>query len=196
MSVAVANYMAKIVLLGDGAVGKTSLRRRYLGKGFNTSHLMTIGADFATTNINVNGDVLNAQIWDIAGQQNFKMIRQRFLLGAHGAMIVFDVTRRSTFENLGNWLNELWVTNRSTDIPLLFIGNKTDLINQRKVTEQEALNFVEDLKKHPRLKQVSMSYIETSAKLGENVKEAFHELGKHIIMNFKRARIKKGNLRQ
>lgn len=185
MSVSSANYMAKIVLLGDGAVGKTSLRRMYLGKGFNQSHLMTIGADFATTNISVDNEILNTQIWDIAGQQNFKMIRQRFLMGSHGAMLVFDVTRPSSFQNLSSWLNELWTTNRRTDIPLLFIGNKTDLIKQRKVNTAEAEKFVNEVRNHPRLKGVPVMYIETSAKMGENVVEAFQLLGKEIVMKFK-----------
>ncbi|RMG37131.1 MAG: GTP-binding protein [Methanobacteriota archaeon] len=189
MSVSSANYMAKIVLLGDGAVGKTSLRRMYLGKGFNQSHLMTIGADFATTNIQIGDEVLNTQIWDIAGQQNFKMIRQRFLVGSHGAMIVYDVTRPSSFHNLSSWLNELWTTNRRTDIPLLFIGNKTDLVNQRKVSKKEAEKFVNEVRLHPRLRGVPILYIETSAKMGENVVEAFQLLGKEIVSKFKARRL-------
>ena len=177
--------MAKIVLLGDGAVGKTSLRRRYLGKGFNQSHLMTIGADFASTNIDVDGEILNTQIWDLAGQRNFQMIRQRFLLGSHGALIVFDVTNKGSFLSLKNWLNELWTVNRRTDIPLLFIGNKVDLIDQRVVTPQEAENFVKYVASHPRLRGVPVSYIETSAKDGTNVQEAFAIMGKELVQKFK-----------
>lgn len=167
--------MSKIVLLGDGAVGKTSIRRRYLGQGFSASHMMTIGADFASKRIMIGDNLeFNAQIWDLAGQVQFEAVRQRFYLGTSAAMMVFDVTNRATFMNIPTWLTEMFRVVTNKVVPILIIGNKIDL--PRKVTQKEALNYIEVLRQAPFFKNIPIEYIETSAKDGTNIEEAFDRL--------------------
>jgi len=98
----------KVVLIGDGAVGKTSIRNRFMGYGFETSHLMTLGADFSLKEVNRGDEIWKFQIWDLAGQEMFQQVRARFYQGAMGALLVFDITRKQTFLNITNWLNELY----------------------------------------------------------------------------------------
>ncbi len=176
------SFVAKVVILGEGAVGKTSLRKRYIGKGFTNSHLMTLGSDFANADIRVGeGKILKAQIWDLAGQPHFKAIRQRFLLKAKGAIVVFDLTRPETFYNLPGWLNELWTSNKTFRIPLIIVGNKIDLKKSKDLKLDTIQNFIAQLQSRKELEGVSIQYIETSAKTGENVETAFKELGKIIV---------------
>lgn len=171
------DYHYKVVLVGEAAVGKTSLRRKYLGKGFDSSHIMTLGADFSMKDVQVHsGDLLRMQLWDIAGQSLFESIRAQFLNGTAAAILVFDITRRVTFDKLEDWLHELWETNNYSDIPLLIIGNKIDLNEDREVTEEDAKNFVDSLKQNKNYKTSFVEYIETSAKTGENVSSAFESL--------------------
>ena len=98
----------KVCLLGDGAVGKTALRKRYLGKQFSSGYVMTIGADFAVkkTEINTNDGTKSVkfQIWDLAGQPRFNSVRELYYKGSHGGLLVFDITRRDSFSNLNSWV--------------------------------------------------------------------------------------------
>ncbi|TFF83933.1 GTP-binding protein, partial [Candidatus Heimdallarchaeota archaeon] len=117
----------KIVLLGNGAVGKTSLRQQYLGKGFKDGYSMTIGADFAVKRVELGHLVATFQIWDLAGQQRFDVVRSVYYRGSSGALLVFDVSNPQSFNNLPSWLNELTKNNYDRIVPLVLIGNKTDL---------------------------------------------------------------------
>ena len=101
-------FLMKVCLLGDGAVGKTALRERYLGKEFTSSYLMTIGADFAVQKTLVKDKEVKFQIWDLAGQERFNSVRSLYYSGSHGALFVFDVTRPESYQNIINgWLPEL-----------------------------------------------------------------------------------------
>ena len=93
-------FLIKLVLAGDGAVGKTTLRRRYLGEGFQSSYMMTIGADFAVKRVDIGGRQITFQIWDLAGQQSFKLVRGSFYSGAFAALLCFDLTNQVSFDNL------------------------------------------------------------------------------------------------
>ncbi|MHA1451212.1 MAG: GTP-binding protein, partial [Candidatus Hodarchaeales archaeon] len=125
------DIILKTVLIGDGAVGKTSIRNSYMGKKFQPTYMATIGADFAVKDINIYANkIVRFQIWDLAGQQRFDSIRDTYYLGAHVAMIVFDHTRPDSFLNIPKWLNELWIHNGSGPIPFVILGNKTDLIDK------------------------------------------------------------------
>ncbi|MHA1449172.1 MAG: Rab family GTPase [Candidatus Hodarchaeales archaeon] len=172
-------FLMKIVLAGDGAVGKTALRERYLGKGFQAKYLMTIGADFALKEASIDNKDLKFQIWDLAGQQRFSAVRSVYYLGCLGALLLFDVTRPETFENLQNWVDELWKNNGKGVIPLVILGNKVDLRDQfpNHVTDEQALSYCEKLSEKTRSEGFEIQYLPTSAKTGLNVAESFDKLG-------------------
>lgn len=175
----------RITLLGDGAVGKTSLRNQFMGKGFSTSHLMTVGADFAAKSINLTVDGVNYditfQVWDLAGQQRFQDIRSRFYGGSLGGLCVFDVTRPDSFQNINNWINEIWKHNGAGVVPIVLLGNKSDIRDRNSVNNKKAIEYVNALSEKVKPYGFSVEYFETSAKDGLNVDEAFHHLAETIL---------------
>lgn len=173
----------KIVVLGDGAVGKTALRHRYLGEGFKQSYSMTIGADFAVKRVDLDGKEIVAQIWDLAGQLRFQSVREVYYQGATGALLVFDITRSSTFESIPNWITELLENNKNKIVPMVLIGNKSDL----RQTSPEAISYEAGLDYSKNLSDWSkfeIPYVETSALSGDNVDQAFATLLRNIESNF------------
>lgn len=171
----------KVTLLGDGAVGKTSLRKTYLGEGFQTGYSMTIGADFAVKRLKIDGADFVAQIWDLAGQQRFSAVREVYYRGTSGCLLVFDITRRSSFENIPSWIAELLKNNNQRIVPLVLIGNKSDLRDTAPdpVLREQAEEYARSLSSWSGF---TVPYIETSAKTGENVDEAFRTLLKNIVI--------------
>lgn len=169
----------KLVLLGEGGVGKTALRHRYLGQGFKQNYQMTIGADFAAKRDTVDGETITAQIWDLAGQIRFSKVREGYYKGAVGALLVFDIVRRNTFEIIPEWLDELLRNNNEKMVPIILIGNKGDLrgMDQNEVTVEEAENYARALSEWS---EFEVPYIETSALTGEQVDEAFQKLIRNI----------------
>ena len=173
----------KVVVLGDGAVGKTALRHRYLGEGFKQSYSMTIGADFAVKRVELDGKEIVAQIWDLAGQLRFQSVMEVYYQGATGALLVFDITRSSTFESIPQWVTELLENNKQKIIPMVLIGNKSDLRD----SSPEAISFdagQEYAKSLTTWSQFEIPYVETSALNGENVEDAFATLLRNIETNF------------
>ncbi|MHA1784232.1 MAG: Rab family GTPase [Candidatus Helarchaeota archaeon] len=166
-------YKLKMLLLGDAAVGKTSLIKQFIKGSFQKDYKMTIGCDIFTKDVTVNNgqDLVTLSIWDIAGQERFKFFRSSFYRGSAGAMVIFDLTRYPTFNpNLVTWLKELWsFTGR---IPIVVIGNKSDLVNMRAVRPADAKQFTD---------QVPCPYIETSAKQGQNVDDSFTALAVEML---------------
>jgi len=165
----------KVVLLGDGAVGKTSLRLRYMGLGFAQSYMMTIGADFAVKSLDTaSGKQIKLQIWDLAGQPHFSKVRSLFYNGTGAAILVYDCTRLNTFQNIDNWMEEL-LKNVKTPIPIILIANKTDLrgVVDFSVTKEEGYYLAQKIAKKYFNKKNTVGYIETSAKSGDNVANAF-----------------------
>lgn len=162
----------KVVLLGDGAVGKTSLRSRFIHKKFTNNYKATIGADFITKEVVVEeeyGGVKRAtmQIWDTAGQERFQSLGVAFYRGADACVLVFDVSVYKSFENLNNWRREFLVQADPFDpdhFPFLLIGNKVD-VEERAVSRPVAERWAKA--------NNNMPYFETSAKDGTNVEEAF-----------------------
>jgi small GTP-binding protein len=167
----------KICLLGDGGVGKTSLRERFLGKGFQSGYILTIGADFAVQDIIVNSEQIKFQIWDLAGQQRFSAVRALYYKGSHGAILVFDRTRPESLYNLENWKKELF-TNVGREIPYIILGNKSDLPNS--VDDSELKRFIQKSQTEITDIPYEIAYLNTSAKSGLNVEDAFQSLGKII----------------
>ncbi len=173
----------KICLLGDGAVGKTALRERYLGKGFASNFIMTIGADFAVKAVSVGGNPAKFQIWDLAGQPRFSSVRELYYRGSMGALLIFDCTRPQSFLNQDLWVDELWKNNGKGPVPLVILGNKADLRGQspEEVPNEQALAYAEKITKKTKALGFTVIYMETSAKSGLNVDEAFEQLGKSIL---------------
>ena len=180
--------LIRIALMGDGAVGKTSLRKRYMGQGFNVSHMMTIGSDFAVhnTKLIVDGKEREVmfQIWDLAGQPNFKGVRARFFKGAVGGLCIFDINRRDSFNNIANWLNELWQNSGRGIVPVVILGNKADLREKKSVQVNEAQEYAKAITKRIQNRGFTVEFMETSAKTGLNVKDAFHTIGEQVVRAF------------
>ena len=136
--------IAKLLLCGDGSVGKTAIRERYLGKGFQSNYMMTIGADFAVKEIagtTKEGEAytIKCSIWDLSGQLNFKDVRSIYYKGSHAMIMVYDCTNRSSFTNLTFWIEEIKKHTNINGMTMLLIANKTDLRENGKghVTPEE-----------------------------------------------------------
>lgn len=165
----------KIVLVGDGAVGKTSLRKTYLGEGFDTDYLSTMGADFALHDTKVEDTEIRWQIWDLAGQPVFKDVVKAYYTKVFGGILVYDVSRRQTFDNVKKWVNDLWTNSgREKKVPVVLLANKVDLREEgaETVSNDEGKKIAE---------QLGLPFIETSAKTGEGVDAAFDQLGRDIL---------------
>jgi small GTP-binding protein len=162
-------FTFKVVLIGDGAVGKSSLMRRFVENRFESTYQFTIGVDISAKDVKYEeGKYAKLSIWDMGGQERFKVLRRSFFEGTHGALLVFDLSRAQTFAAMKKWLSDLrsMVEER---IPIIIIGNKSDLISEvgETIKKNEPSSLAE--------KENSI-YIETSAKTGENVEKAFLEL--------------------
>lgn len=169
-------YVFKVIIIGPGAVGKTSLLHRFVENKFSFRYKLTIGADFLSKIINFNSESsIKLQIWDIGGQDRYKFLRPSFFDGANGALIVFDLSRWHTFEELENWLSDLREY-AGESIPFALIGNKVDLIDKKdELYERESAEVF--------AKKENTFYVETSAKTGENVEDAFLNLIKRMLKN-------------
>ncbi len=165
------DHLYKIIIIGDTSVGKTALLSKYLKGVFPTSPLSTVATEFATKIIQIKeGGYIKAQIWDTAGEEKYKSITYHHYKKSVGGLIVYDITKKSTFDNVKNWYNDL-ITKAEKGCIIALIGNKLDLIerNERKreVPKEEALSYAED--NH-------MLFYETSAFNGSNINDIFEEL--------------------
>ncbi|GJZ36523.1 Ras-related protein RabA6a-like protein [Tanacetum coccineum] len=160
------DYLFKTVLIGDSAVGKSNLLSRFAKDEFHLDSKPTIGVEFAYRNIKIGEKIVKAQIWDTAGQERFRAITSSYYRGALGAMLVYDITRRVTFENLRKWLHELREYG-NRDMVIILVGNKSDLVDSREVDAEDgqSLAQLEDL-----------CFMETSAKENLNVEDAFLQM--------------------
>jgi small GTP-binding protein len=165
------SYIIKLVLLGEASVGKTSLVYRFIENKFRENYKSTLGVNLLKKDMDIDeyGNV-SAQIWDLGGQESFKSLRQLYLEGANGALLVYDMTNKKSFEKLGEWIQSFGQAR--DDAPILLIGNKSDLKKQIKISENESLDYA---------KANNMSLIITSAKTGQNVEEAFIQLTKRVL---------------
>ncbi|MBA0822922.1 hypothetical protein Goarm_019686, partial [Gossypium armourianum] len=154
------------VLIGDSGVGKSNLLSRFTKNEFNLESKSTIGVEFATRSIRVDDKVVKAQIWDTAGQERYRAITSAYYRGAVGALLVYDVTRHITFENVERWLKELR-DHTDSNIVIMLVGNKADLRHLRAVSTEEAKAFAEREKTY---------FMETSALESLNVENAFTEV--------------------
>jgi small GTP-binding protein len=163
-----AAYLFKIVFLGEGAVGKTSLVGRFVYNSFEGDYLATIGTDIHLKMVQVEDTLVKLVIWDIAGQDNFAQLRRAYYQNASGAFFVFDTSRPETIARVDDWMKALYAV--AGEIPLVILENKVDLENR--VTDSQK-------------KQISDKYnveiIRTSAKEDTNVENAFQEMTRKIL---------------
>jgi len=173
----------KIVLCGDGGVGKTAIRERYLGKGFKSQYLLTIGADFAMRDDKIGTTPIRYQIWDLAGQQRFDAVREVYYKGCVGALLVYDVTRPDSYFNTPKWINELWGHNGRGRVPIVVVANKIDMreLSDDTVSPEQGRVFTNRLTDLTKSEGFECSYIETSAKTGINIQSAFALLGTNVM---------------
>ncbi len=182
-NISVISMLLKVVLLGDGAVGKTSLRERYLGKNLSSNYLMTIGADFAVKTASIDGKTVRFQIWDLAGQKHFVHVRSLYYRGALGGLLVYDVTRMTSYQNIKTWVKEFYENNEQHHVPLVLLGNKIDLRDRfpEAIPPEMGEKLASELTELINLPEITVPYFETSAKDGINVEEAFEALGRNIL---------------
>lgn len=157
------DYLYKIVLIGDSGVGKSSLLSRFTRNEFDLESKSTIGVEFATRSIQVDGKVIKAQVWDTAGQERYRAITSAYYRGAVGAILVYDLSKQKTFENVERWLLEVREHAESSIVTML-VGNKCDLKHLRAVPLEDAKKYANDS---------GLSFIEASALDSTNVEEAF-----------------------
>ncbi|CAL9150896.1 ras-related protein RABA2a-like [Musa acuminata AAA Group] len=157
------DYLFKVVLIGDSGVGKSNLLYRFTRNHFSLDSKSTIGVEFATRTLQVEGRMVKAQIWDTAGQERYRAITSAYYRGALGALLVYDVTKPKSFENANQWLKELR-DHADSNIVIMLIGNKTDLKHLRAITSEDAQSFAE---------KEGISFLETSALEAINVEKAF-----------------------
>ncbi len=173
------DFIYKCIVVGDGGVGKTALAVRLCKGFFIEDYNMTIDVDFYVKTIEIDDFNIKLQIWDTGGQERFNSIRSIYYRGARGAAIVFDLSNQESFEHIPRWVDEI---KRETigDIPILLIGNKSDLINSREVTSEDIYNIT---------RRFNLLYMETSAKTGAEVSKGFDVLT-HLIMDLQVMQVK------
>ncbi len=162
----------KMVLVGDGAVGKTSLIQQFITGKCLGEYKATIGVDLFKKSVIVDGQTINLQIWDLAGQSIFQKYRRKFLSGALGAFLVFDLTVPRSLNSLNTWISDIRATTGG-DINYILIGNKVDLHNERTVPDTDIHSF---LNQYPNI----VNNIKTSALTGENVNQAFYMIARRM----------------
>eukprot|EP01129_Flabellula_baltica_P002325 TRINITY_DN12144_c0_g1_i1.p1 TRINITY_DN12144_c0_g1~~TRINITY_DN12144_c0_g1_i1.p1 ORF type:complete len:222 (-),score=47.02 TRINITY_DN12144_c0_g1_i1:6-617(-) len=164
------DFLFKLLLIGDSGVGKSSLLLRFSDNTFSDSFISTIGVDFKIRTMDVDGTQVKLQIWDTAGQERFRTITSSYYRGAHGIIVVYDVTNPDSFANVRKWLQEI---NRysSEDVTKILVGNKCDLVSERKVSYEDAKELADEL---------GLTFLETSAKNATNVDESFHHTARAI----------------
>ncbi|CAH9098407.1 unnamed protein product [Cuscuta epithymum] len=165
------DYVFKVVLIGDSAVGKSQILARFARNEFSLDSKATIGVEFQTRTVVIQHKSVKAQIWDTAGQERYRAVTSAYYRGAVGAMLVYDITKRETFDHIPRWLEELR-SHADKNIVIILIGNKIDLDEQRAVPTEDAKEFAQ---------KEGLFFLETSAKQETNVENAFMKLLEEIF---------------
>jgi len=161
-----ASRCIAVVVIGDSGVGKSNLLSRFTRNEFNLESKSTIGVEFATRSVSIEGKTIKAQIWDTAGQERYRAITSAYYRGAVGALVVYDITKDTSFENVEKWLLELR-ENATADITMMLVGNKIDLTQGRVISTEEGKSYAE---------KNGISFMEASAMTASNVEASFHQI--------------------
>jgi len=164
------DYLFKLLLIGDSGVGKSCLLLRFADDSYTESYISTIGVDFKIRTITLEGKTIKLQIWDTAGQERFRTITSSYYRGAHGIIVVYDVTEVESYNNIKQWLHEI-DRYACEGVNRLLVGNKSDLTTKRQVETATAKEFAD---------QLSVPFLETSAKSATNVEQAFMTMAGEI----------------
>ena len=167
------HYLLKYVIIGDSGVGKSNILLQYIKGKFNEDFKATVGVEFGAKNIEINGRIYRIQIWDTAGQENFRSIARAYYKNSICACIVYDITSRNSFNSVQSWIDDC-TKQTPRNILLLLIGNKNDLNDKREVQYEEGEEFA---------KKKNMIFLETSAKTGNNIDKIFEKSVKKIDQN-------------
>jgi small GTP-binding protein len=171
------NYLLKFVIIGDSGVGKSNILLRYINNTFSDEFKTTVGVEFGAKNLEVNGRIYRIQIWDTAGQENFRSIARAYYKNSVCACIVYDITNRNSFNSIQSWIDDC-VKQSPKSILFILIGNKNDLNESREVQYEEGVEFA---------KKRNMIFLETSAKTGNNISAIFdksiRQIDKNILDN-------------
>ena len=164
------NYLFKYIIIGDAAVGKSNLLLRYAHGQFKDEYQLTIGVEFGAKNISINDKIYRIQIWDTAGQENFRSITRAYYKNSVCALVVYDITNRDSFNNIANWVEDCKNQSPKT-IFMVLVGNKSDLSDKRVISIEEGRELAE---------KYNMIFFETSAKTGDNVDLIFFKSAEEI----------------
>ena len=164
------NYLFKYIIIGDAAVGKSNLLLRYAHGQFKDEYQLTIGVEFGAKNISINDKIYRIQIWDTAGQENFRSITRAYYKNSVCALVVYDITNRDSFNNIANWVEDCKNQSPKT-IFMVLVGNKSDLSDKRVISIDEGRELAE---------KYNMIFFETSAKTGDNVDLIFFKSAEEI----------------
>ncbi|XP_057473974.1 ras-related protein RABD2a-like [Actinidia eriantha] len=164
------DYLFKLLLIGDSGVGKSCLLLRFSDDSYLDSYISTIGVDFKIRTVEQDGKTIKLQIWDTAGQERFRTITSSYYRGAHGIIIVYDVTDQESFNNVKQWLSEI-DRYANENVNKLLVGNKCDLTTNRVVSYETAKAFADE---------IGIPFMETSAKDATNVEQAFMAMSADI----------------
>jgi small GTP-binding protein len=165
----------KLCIFGDGGVGKTTLTHRYMSGVFQEHYKLTIGMDFHVKKLEVDGKMISLQIWDFAGERKFRFLLPSAVLGASGALFLYDMSRFVTFKNLNDWVSIFKEANEEEgqEVPAILIGSKLDLQERRAVPLEEGVRFANE--------NNFFDYLECSSKSGANVDQVFEKIGRIMI---------------
>ena len=173
-------FLYKILLLGDSSVGKTCFLMRYTDNTFQEIHMSTIGLDYKLKNVQLDdGKMVKIQIWDTAGQDRFRSITKNYYKGAHGIILIYDITNQKTFENVKNWINQI-KEEVSNKVTIILVGNKIDDEDHRVVSTEQGEKMAKDF---------GLMFFECSAKSGVNIDSTFNELVKKTVENYSKVKM-------
>ena len=164
------DYLFKYIIIGDAAVGKSNLLLRYAHGQFKPEYQLTIGVEFGAKNVSIGELSYRIQIWDTAGQENFRSITRAYYKNSACALVVYDISKRETFNNVSDWIEDCRNQSPKT-IYMILVGNKSDLEDKREVTKEEGKELAD---------KYGLEFYETSAKTGENVEELFYNSAEEI----------------
>ncbi|AET02067.2 RAB GTPase-like protein A1D [Medicago truncatula] len=168
------SYAFKYIIIGDTGVGKSCLLLQFTDNRFQRFHDVTIGVEFGIRTININNNSVKLQIWDTAGQERFRSITRSYYRKAAGALLVYDITRRETFDHMATWLEDAR-QHASSDMIIMLVGNKSDLAGNRLVSTEEGEKFA---------KENGLMFMEVSAKSRENIEEAFVKTAERMRVGY------------